>query len=155
MKRRTINILLFVSLAFNIAFLGGGIFRISQMRRFGRPMHERIQNEKVRNFMQMRKDNGEPLVRDFHEAKDELMMTLAKPGIDETELNKLIDNLILKQNLMEDKIGQAMIDLRKELSDEEAEQIFGRFREWMKPPDHFKHDKKSPRNKFRKHKKSK
>jgi Heavy-metal resistance len=151
MKRRTVNILLFISLAFNIAFLGGGVYRFYQMRQF-RPMHERIKNDKVKAFMQERKNLGEPLMRDFHEAKDNLMKALAKPGIDEAELNKLIDIMIEKQNLQEKKVGEALIDLRKELTDEEAEQVFGRFREWMRSPERFQHDRKGPKEQFRKFK---
>lgn len=154
MKRRTTHILLFISLAFNIAFLGGGVYRFSQIRRF-KPMHERVNNEKVREFMQHRKDTGGRLMHGFHAAKDDLMKALTKPEINEPELNKLIEIVIEKQNLMEREIGEAMIDLRKELSAEEAEQVFSRFREWMQPPDHFKQDEKGHREKFRKFRKQK
>jgi len=151
MKRRTIHILLFLSLAFNIAFLGGGVYRFSQMKRF-KPMHERIKNEKVRDFMQMRKELGNTLERDFHDAKDDLMKALTKPEIDETELNNLIDIVIEKQSLREKEIGKAMIDLRKELTDEEAEKVFDSFRKWMQPK-HLKHNKMKSGKKFRKHRK--
>ena len=154
MKKRAVNILLFISLAFNIAFLGGGVYRFSQMRRF-KPMHERIKNDKVRDFMQMRKKLGNTLESDFHKAKDDLMRAFTKPEINESELNELIDNVIEKQSLREKEIGRAMIDLRKELTDEEAEKVFSSFRNWMQPPDHSKRKNKGPRNKFRKQIKTK
>jgi len=134
MKNHTIKILLIISLAFNIAFLGGGIFRSIKFRKFP-PIHERIKNEKVRNFMERRKEIGSPLRRDFYKAKDEFMKALTKPEIDETEMQILIDELIAKQNAMEREVGNSMIELRQQLSDKEAKEIFGKFQRWMQPPE--------------------
>jgi len=144
MKNRTIKILLFVSLAFNIAFLGGGIFRLYMFKNHP-PFHERVRNEKVREFMQQKKETGRKLRQDFHKAKDEFMKALSKPEINEAELQTLIDSLIKKQMIMEKELGRSMIDLRRELTNDEAKAVFGKFRQWMKPPEHFRKDNEHKR----------
>ena len=134
MKNHTIKILLIISLAFNIAFLGGGIFRSIKFRKLA-PIHKRVKNEKVRDFMERRKEIGSPLMQDFHKAKDTFMKALTKPEIDDAEMQILIDELIAKQNAMEREIGNSMIELRQQLSDQEAKEIFGKFQRWMQPPE--------------------
>ena len=134
MTNHTVKILLIVSLAFNISFLGGGIFRSIKFRKLS-PIHERIKNEKVRDFMEHRKEIGSPLIRDFHKAKNEFMKALTKPEIDEAEMQILIDELIAKQNAMEREVGNSMIELRQQLFDKEAKEIFGKFQRWMQPPE--------------------
>ncbi|MDO9576952.1 MAG: hypothetical protein Q7J16_03625 [Candidatus Cloacimonadales bacterium] len=94
--------------------------------------------------MNKRKELGMPLVEDFHLAKDEFMKALAKENIDEEELQTIIDNLIYKQSMMEKEIGNSMIELRKELSSEEAKEVFGKFRKWMQPPEHMHREKNWP-----------
>ena len=143
MKNRTIKILLFISLAFNIAFLGGGVFRFMQMRKFS-PIHKRIKNDKVRNFMQQKKEMGGPLLHEFHQAKDDLMKALASENVDEDMLLAKVDTLITKQIAMERAISKSMIDLRKQLSPEEAKEVFGKFRKWMQPPEHLNRNMKHP-----------
>ena len=143
MKNRTIKILLFVSLAFNIAFLGGGVFRFMQMRKF-HSIHKRIKNEKARNFMQQRKEMGGPLLREFHQAKDDFMKALAQENVDEETLLAEVDSLIAKQIAMENAISKSMIELRQQLSPEEAKDVFGKFRKWMQPPEHFDRKDKHP-----------
>ena len=134
MKNHTIKILLIISLAFNIAFLGGGIFRSIKFRKLA-PIHKRVKNEKIRDFIERRKEIGSPLMRDFQEAKNTFMKALTKPEIDDAEMQILIDELIAKQNAMEREIGNSMIELRQQLSDQEAKEIFGKFQRWMQPPE--------------------
>lgn len=143
MKNRTLKIFLFISLAFNIAFLGGGVLRFIHLRKLP-PIHQRIKNSQVRNFMQQRKEMGEPLLSEFHRAKDDFMETLAQENVDEKTLLTKVDTLIAKQIKMERAISKSMIELRKQLSPEEAEKVFGKFRKWMKPPEHFDRDMKRP-----------
>ncbi|MHA1888084.1 MAG: hypothetical protein DRH79_04045 [Candidatus Cloacimonadota bacterium] len=143
MKNRTIKILLFVSLAFNIAFLGGGVFRFMQMRKF-HSIHKRIKNEKARNFMQQRKEMGGPLLREFHQAKDDFMKALAQENINEEMLLVKVDSLIAKQIAMEREISKSMIELRRQLSPEEAKDVFGKLRKWMQSPEHFERKDKHP-----------
>jgi len=134
MKNHTIKILLIISLAFNIAFLGGGIFRSIKFRK-NPPIHKRIKNDKVRDFMESRKEIGSPLRRDFQKAKNEFIKALKEPEVDEAEMQILIEELIEKQNVMEREIGNSMIELRQQLSDQEAKEVFGKFQRWMHAPE--------------------
>ena len=141
MRTKTLNIILVISLAFNIAFLGGSIYRHLTFRRF-KPVHQRIHNEKVEEFINRKREQRKMLVQDFHIAKDKFMQALSKDEIDEAELLAIIDTLVFKQGMMEKEIGSSMIELRKEMTPQEARQVFGKFRQWMKPPQHFDHNKK-------------
>lgn len=143
MKNRTVKVLLFISLAFNIAFLGGGILRFIQMRKLP-PIHKRIKNEKVRNFMQQRKEIGGPLQQEFHQAKDDFMIALSRENFDEKILSAKVDSLIAKQIKLEKAISKSMIELRQQLSPEEAKEVFGKFRKWMRPPEHLERKDKRP-----------
>jgi len=134
MKNNTVKILLIISFAFNIAFLGGGIFRSIKFRKQP-PIHKRVNNEKVREFMERRKEIGHPLMQDFHKSKNKFMKALTKPEINEAEMQILIDELIEKQVIMEQEIGRSMIELRQQLSDTEAKEVFGKFQRWMQPPE--------------------
>jgi len=151
MSNKTIKILLLISLAFNLAFLGAGVFRFVQMRRFG-PIHKRIHNEKVENFLQQRKGDRIKAAREFHKVKDEFLRALANENIDEKELEVMMDSLITKQVLMEKEISRSFIELRKELSPEEARKIFSQFRVMMKPPERFRPPEHEQPGRWRDHK---
>ncbi len=113
------------------------------MRKFP-PIHKRIKNEKVRNFIQQKKEMGGPLQLEFHQAKDDFMKALAQENIDEEILFAKVDSLISKQIAMEKAISKSMIELRQQLSPEEAKDVFGKFRKWMQPPEHLDRNDKRP-----------
>lgn len=132
MSKRWIVILLFISLAFNLAVIGSFLYvRLT----FGTPPpHPPKGGEHFRGPMDR---HGEgPLVRDnerlqslrdeFRETKKELMRELAKDPIDETKLNTIIDSSLVAQGKLERELGNALIARRKTMTAEEAKEFFGK-----------------------------
>jgi len=52
---------------------------------------------------------------------------LKKPDFNEDLLNKMLENAIEKQTAMEIELGKSLIELRKEMSFEEARKFFSKF----------------------------
>ncbi len=132
MNKRWLIILLLISVAFNLAMVGSFLYL-----RFGRPhppYHHRLPppgpHPGFRDFgerWKMMDDDSTRVLRDnFQEAKRELMLELAKDPIDEAKINQIIDCSIEAQCALERGLGNKMIEFRKTMNAEEANQHFSR-----------------------------
>lgn len=126
MSKRLLIVLFIVSMAFNIAFVGGVGYHLI----ISRTAHQFIPpgiNPQVRNhYLECRKEIT-PLMKEFHESKQEFIHELARKDIDEEKLLNMMENSIEKQTRMERELGLSMIEMRKRLTPEEAEKMFHAF----------------------------
>lgn len=126
MKNRIKNIILIISLAFNIGFVFMFFYNI-YLRPAPIMHHHPPKNHRInrimdsREMMKLKKENIESRIEFFNE--------LAKPDYNQDTLEELILKLSESQKCMEDKIIQNFIRLRSDMSDEEAQNFFGRFEE--------------------------
>jgi len=120
MKQRTMNILIIISMAFNIAFVGSFFYH---KIRFGRHMGPGMDHpeppprfrEKFRSVM----ENIKPERQEFMEASKDFFIYLTGEEFEEAEAEIQLDKMISKQMEMERKIGQGIISIHSEMSEEE------------------------------------
>jgi hypothetical protein len=134
MSKHWIKILLLVSLAFNLAVLGGFIFMHlhhpphgwpgdrppEPPREFG-PFHERWKG--------MESDSIRTLRDNFMDAKKDLMQELAKDPINEQAVNEIITRSITAQSTLERELAAKLVAMRKQMSADEAKEFFTRRQE--------------------------
>ncbi len=120
MKQKSIKILITISLAFNIAFIGVYVYhalfsRSHSMMRDHRQMPPPIFRDRFDCIMQdLRPDRVE-----FMEASHCFFKMITDPEIDDETLSFQLDEMISIQMEIEKKMGQGMIDIRKEMSPNE------------------------------------
>ncbi|MCK9557097.1 MAG: hypothetical protein PHO85_06090 [Candidatus Cloacimonetes bacterium] len=127
MSRRITTILLIISLSFNLGFLGSIIW--IQLH-FPHPMrHNSTHNEWVRLPEHIRNDRSDPELRRLRVAYDDqrvnLMRALALPNYEEMDVTAIIDSSLTAQTYLEKELGYRLLDIRKQMSAEEAEEYFG------------------------------
>jgi hypothetical protein len=138
MSKHWTSILLLVSLAFNLAVLGGFIYmhvhhpphvapgdRPPGPHRESGPFHERWKG--------MESDSIRALRDAFMESKKELMQELAKDPLDEQAINRIITRSITAQSTLERELGAKLVEMRKQMSAEEAKECFSRRFEDRRP----------------------
>ena len=126
MSKKTILILLIVSLAFNFAFLGTFLYhRVN----FGPGMPGAIHGRPKlpihcrEDFRKLRKEMGEKH-RDYFNARRQFILSLLEEDLNEEQVLKRLENAIEKQTIKEREIGLSFIKLRKEMTAEEARMFF-------------------------------
>lgn len=120
MKQRSMNILIIISMAFNIAFVGSFFYH---KIKFGGPPGPRMDlpeppprfREKFKNVM----ENIKPERKEFMEASKDFFIYLTGDEFEEAEAEVQLDKMISKQMAMEKKIGQGIIAIHSEMTDEE------------------------------------
>ncbi len=127
MSNRTLTVLVLISLAFNIAFLAGFIYKQSRIRSFLNPDGPKpnIPPERIEFFERMKHDMI-PFREDFEKSKKDFVMELVNPDFNEEILNEKLDIILEKQIRMEHELGKRLIMLRKEMSPEEAHRFFAK-----------------------------
>lgn len=126
MSKKTILILLIISLAFNLAFLGTFLYhRVNFCPGLQRPIHGRpkLPIHCRENFRELRKEVGEKH-RDYFVARRQFILSLLEKDINEEQVLKRLENAIEKQTIKEKEIGLSFIKLRKEMTAEEARMFF-------------------------------
>jgi len=151
MYKRNFKILLIISLAFNIAFIGFSTFRYLTIKRI-------LGSEKIfHNIPHNIKDRFQKNKEEIGSVRDEIavvrhdfMVELRKEDFNKDNLNVKLANILIKQNEMERILGNNLIELREEMTPEQAEKFFSRFpaEEHHKPK-----DKRKPFRPGRKHEK--
>lgn len=125
MKNSTYKILLAISIIFNIAFIGNVIYhKYIKKNPYEKMIHE---NNLPHNDM-MRFHRAE-MVRDrrnYVEKRREFIEMLMAPNFDEKALEKKLNLTIDKEKKMERKMGEHLIELRKNMTPEEAKRFFRR-----------------------------
>jgi len=128
MSKKTILILLIVSLAFNLAFFGTFLYhRVNFGPGIHSPIHGRPKLPKHcrEDFRKLRKEMGEKH-RDYFVARRQFILSLLEENLNEKEVLKKLENAIEKQTTKEKEIGLSFIQLRKEMTAEEARMFFRR-----------------------------
>ncbi|MDP8204021.1 MAG: hypothetical protein P9L95_05765 [Candidatus Tenebribacter mawsonii] len=126
MSKKTILILLIISLAFNFAFFGTFL-----MHRVIRPpmLHEQVQGRPRLpkhcrdDFRELRKEMDEKH-REYFKARREFILSLMEEDLNEKQLLERLNIAIEKQTTMEKEIGLSFVKLRKSMTAEEAKQFF-------------------------------
>lgn len=109
MKNRILNLILIISLAFNLAFMGMFIWH-----RINDP-HKKMRKDfqKMRKHMQPEMEELKLLRDDFKIERDKFMDFLRSDDFEETKADSILGNMLDKQMDMEEKFGQKLIEIRK------------------------------------------
>lgn len=126
MSKKTILILLIISLAFNFAFFGTFLYhRVN----FGPGIHSPIHGRPKlpihcrEDFRKLRKEMGEKH-REYFKARRQFIISLMDDDLNEEQVLRKLENAIEKQMIKEQEIGLSFIKLRKEMTAEEARMFF-------------------------------
>lgn len=126
MSKRSVVIILIISLAFNLAFVGTFLlhrviipsaFHDPIMRKPKLPVHVR------KDFYELRKEMDEKH-REYFQARRAFILSLLEEEPDEEQILKRLDAAIKKQAKVEKEIGLSFIKLRKKMSCDEAKNFF-------------------------------
>ncbi|MCB5258936.1 MAG: hypothetical protein PHN71_01040 [Candidatus Cloacimonetes bacterium] len=125
MSKRLITMLLIVSLAFNLAVLSSIIWL---HYRLPHPPHHTGSYERPRlpehiKSMPMDKELGD-MRREYDEYRIRFMRKLALEDYSEQNLIAIIDSSLAAQHKLEEALGTRLINLRKQMSAEEAFEYF-------------------------------
>ncbi|MCB5254063.1 MAG: hypothetical protein RBR69_09265 [Candidatus Cloacimonadaceae bacterium] len=137
MTKRSIIILLFVSLAFNLAVLGSILWvhfsRIACPAEtpYGRQARTALPPH-LHNVPTMWSPEIRQMHTRFNDSKIELMNELAQDPIDETNIIAIIDSSLDAQSSLERALGYRLLDIRKQMNAAEAEDYFSSRAKQMK-----------------------
>lgn len=128
MSKRSITILLFISLAFNLAVVGSMLW-VRYTRICPAPASQRMhQKRDLPPHLQDARLMGSPEISELHkqfgDGKLKLMRELAKDPIDEEYITTIIDSSLNTQSSLERALGNRLLDIRKQMSAAEAEDYF-------------------------------
>lgn len=130
MSKKLSNILLLVSLAFNLAVVAAFIYltvRGPNHHHRNRPRPDtESHHRRDRDRSWADSDSIRTLRTTFRETKHEFMTELAKEPINEPALNTILERSLSEQSLLERELGKRLIERRKEMSSEEAKEFFNR-----------------------------
>lgn len=126
MSNRTLTILVIISLAFNIAFLGGFIYmRIKGPGTPPPPFFPRQKQSRINQMFFEKREIIKSLTDQNHNDKLSFFKELASENCDNKTLNSKLDKSLQSQYELDKEIGDNLIKLRSNLNPEEAEKIFG------------------------------
>ena len=128
MSKKTILILLIVSLAFNFAFFGTFLYhRVNFGPGIHAPIHGRpkLPIHCREDFRKLRNEMGEKH-HDYFTARRQFILSLLEEDLNEEQVLIKLENAIEKQTIKEREIGLSFIKLRKEMTAEEARKFFRR-----------------------------
>lgn len=133
MSKHLIVILLFVSLAFNLAVLGMFIYATAfrkvpfchpqierRMPYSGENRHSRLLPEAALK----NKDEINKLREEFIRSRREFMQTLAKEKYNEQEAKAAMEASLQAQDKLERKLGASLIEVRRNMDPEAAKKFF-------------------------------
>jgi len=126
MRNKYKLIIFIISLAFNAGFIIMFLYHAYfAPKRFMPPpppknakIHRLMESEEMKNI---KRENFKYRLEFFNE--------LSKPNYSQTSLDSLIDNLSRSQQVIEDIVIQNFIELRNTMTDEEANDFFGKFQD--------------------------
>jgi len=135
MKQKTMNILIFISLAFNIAFVGSFFYHTIRFRGHRGAMMEHPAPPRFRAKFKDLMDEVNPERQEFMDASRVFFMMLTSEEFEEEKAFEQLNEMIHKQMEMERKIGKGIISFQSEMSKEElhdARQFFNNRRDRFK-----------------------
>jgi hypothetical protein len=134
MQKRSVQILLIVSLAFNLAFIGFGTLRYFKVQRFSDPrVRFRHAPQVIKEHFREHREIIDPIRDEIDIIRGQFIAELKKPDFDEDRLQEKLDQYLSKQAELERIMGNNFIEIRKNLTAEQVEEFFSRFPN-MKPP---------------------
>ncbi|NLO44533.1 MAG: periplasmic heavy metal sensor [Candidatus Cloacimonetes bacterium] len=134
MSKRLLFILFSISLAFNLAFIGSLLWfhlRISKAKQRAPRTRERIELPTHVNDMR-HNPQIDQLRSDFESYKLKLMEELAKQTLDEERILSIIDSSLVAQSDLEQSLGENLVQIRKQMTPDEAKDYFQSRAEHMK-----------------------
>ncbi|MDZ4181356.1 MAG: periplasmic heavy metal sensor [Candidatus Cloacimonadaceae bacterium] len=147
MNKRWLVILLLISASFNLAVLGGFLYvhsiRPCPMDRLGPPPgppHGQgggFPPHKM-GWKFFDDDSVKALREEFGATKKQLMDEIAKDPLDEERINSIIESSLTAQIKLEREMGRRLIQMRKEMSAEEAREFFTKRGEEMQQRRNYK-----------------
>lgn len=132
MSKKLVNILLLVSLAFNLAVVGAFVFMTLRMPPRHRMMQPGAHREDFRPHRPLRNgswadsDSIRALRTKFRQTKEEFMTELGKDPIDAAKLELILQRSLIEQSNLERELGRRLIERRKTMTADEAEDFFER-----------------------------
>ena len=130
MSNRTLTILVLISLAFNLAFMGGAVYlRLKAGPRVHRITDFRDNHPEFRAFIQNRRQEIKTFRDDFENSRQEYIRMLCQPEINDSLLIRRLNQTIEKQTRMERELGMLMIEMRKMMTPHQACRFFQHFEE--------------------------
>ncbi len=166
MNKRWLIIVLFISLAFNLAIM----LMFSYMNIYHRPpfcppgmrphpgqeqdrMHQPIANQKIREMMGEDKAEMKKFRDDFAQKREAFMKTLSKDTLNVKEAEAAMDASLKAHEDLERHLGQTLIKVRQKITSKEAQTFFKERLERMNHnKDRFRHRRDSLRNEFKQNK---
>ncbi len=126
MSKKLLYILLLISLAFNLAFVGTFIyFRATHPKPHWEDSRRDRHDHQDRDKYRIEDSDSTRALRDsFRSIKKELMLELAKETIDEAAINSIIQRSLQAQAVLESDLGKRLIILRKSMTSQEAKEHF-------------------------------
>lgn len=137
MNKRWLVIILIVSIAFNLAVLGGFLYMRHKRNTFMRSRHNNWQERGSRtggrnwNPHIMLDDSTRVRRESFNNAKKELMLELAKEPVDMNKIDSIIEHSLKAQNELERDLAVRLIHMRNDMTPEEAKEHFTRRAEYI------------------------
>jgi len=126
MSKRSVVIILIISLAFNLAFVGTFLLhRVIMPPRFNDPEmgRPRLPVHCRDDFHKLREKMGEKH-QEYFQTRREFILSLLEEDPDEQQILNKLDAAIKKQAQVEKEIGLSFIKLRKKMTSEEAKKFF-------------------------------
>ena len=125
MSNRTLGILVIISLSFNLAFLSMFFFHLLRGPLPPGIGHDFKIPPRFRDYFIDSREDIKPLRHDFENSRKDFMIALSDPEFDENRLLDMLDLAVDRQMIMEKELGIKLIQLRKQMTPNEAEKFFG------------------------------
>ncbi len=133
MSKKSLVILLFISLSFNLAVLGSLI--LLRLHRPPRPDTRELRIRYPRLPEHIERSERDPQItaarRKFHRTTVALLQELRKDTVNEENIMAIIDSSLVAQTALERRLGISLLNLRKQMSAAEADEYFGRRIEFL------------------------
>ncbi len=124
MSNRTLTILVIISLAFNLAFLGSFVYHRYIDGPDGPPDFPRKPPSEFLELIHQNREMIHGCRERFHDAKADFMKSLHDPEITDDELRIKLDRSIDLLKDLEENIGSTMIEARKNMTPEQRQKMF-------------------------------
>ncbi|MDD4100657.1 MAG: hypothetical protein PHT47_06145 [Candidatus Cloacimonetes bacterium] len=133
MSKKSLVILLFISLSFNLAVLGS-LFWL-RLARPHRPDTRELRIRYPRLPEHIERSERDPQItaarREFHRTTMALLQELRKDTVNEENIMAIIDSSLVAQTALERRLGTSLLNLRKQMSATEADEYFGKRIEFL------------------------
>ncbi|MDD2596287.1 MAG: hypothetical protein PHO35_01655 [Candidatus Cloacimonetes bacterium] len=149
MSKKSLVILLFISLSFNLAVLGS-LFWL-RLARPHRPDTRELRIRYPRLPEHIERSERDPQItaarREFHRTTMALLQELRKDTVNEENIMAIIDSSLVAQTALERRLGTSLLNLRKQMSATEADEYFGKRIEFLNQRHNHIHHRRNRREK--------